>query len=114
MATVAFIVGVYVSNAWEKHVGTQDDGRIVIDEFAGMWIAMLPLTLPGFFTPTNLLLSFILFRLFDIWKPWPIGLLDKNVKGGLGVMIDDVVAGIFAAVGLLLLILFITVVIYGA
>ena len=114
MATVAFIVGVYVSNAWEKHVGTQDDGRIVIDEFAGMWIAMLPLTLPGFYTPTNLLLSFILFRLFDIWKPWPIGLLDKNVKGGLGVMIDDVVAGIFAAVGLLLLILFITVVIYGA
>ena len=97
-------LGIYAANIWEKHTGSHDDGRIVIDEFAGMWIAMLPLTVTGLFTPLNLALSFGLFRFFDIIKPWPIGWLDKHVSGGLGVMIDDVIAGLFASAALLLII----------
>lgn len=104
MIIAASLVGVYAANIWQKHTGSHDDGRIVIDEFAGMWIAMLPLTISGLFTPLNLALSFILFRFFDIIKPWPIGWLDKHVGDGLGVMIDDVVAGLFAAASLLLII----------
>jgi phosphatidylglycerophosphatase A len=67
---------------------------VVIDEVVGQWI---PLLIAG----VNLWLyvpAFLLFRLFDIWKPWPISWLDKNVKGAFGVMIDDILAGIFAAI----------------
>ena len=55
-------------------------------------------------TPIFIISGFILFRLFDIWKPWPIRRLDRSVSGGLGIMLDDIVAGIFAAVILQLII----------
>lgn len=108
MIALSIVLGIYAANLWEKHTGSHDDGRIVIDEFAGMWIAMLPLTVTGLFTPLNLALSFGLFRFFDIIKPWPIGWLDKHISGGLGVMLDDVIAGLFA-LGALLLIIFIVI-----
>lgn len=101
----ATISGVFAANTWQHHTGSHDDGRIVIDEFAGMWIAMLPLTVAELYTPTNLVLSFVLFRFFDIIKPWPIGWLDKHISGGHGVMIDDVIAGIFAAISLVIIII---------
>lgn len=104
MIIASTLIGIHCANIWEKHTGSHDDGRIVIDEFAGMWIAMLPLTIAELYTPTNLCLSFALFRFFDILKPWPIGWLDKHVSGGLGVMIDDVLAGLFAAISLLIII----------
>lgn len=104
MIALSIALGIYTANIWEKYTGSHDDGRIVIDEFAGMWIAMLPLTVAGLFTPLNLALSFGLFRFFDIVKPWPIGWLDKHVSGGLGVMIDDVIAGLFASAALLFII----------
>lgn len=75
--------------------GEADPGWVVIDEVAGMWLAMLPLahpTLPG------VAAAFALFRLFDIWKPGPVGRLDR-VPGRVGVMADDVAAGLFAAAG---------------
>lgn len=100
----ATISGVFAANVWQRYTGGHDDGRIVIDEFAGMWIAMLPLTIAELYTPTNLCLSFALFRFFDIIKPWPIGWLDKHISGGLGVMIDDVIAGLFAAASLILIV----------
>ena len=74
-----------------------DHGGIVWDEFVGFWLTML-------FAPAGLiwlLLGFGLFRLFDIVKPWPIKLLDQKVHGGFGIMIDDVLAGLFAGLSLL-------------
>ena len=74
--------------------GTEDPGWVVIDEFAGQWIALLPL---AHATPLGLLLAFALFRLFDITKPGPIGWADR-MGGAFGVMADDVLAGGLAAV----------------
>jgi phosphatidylglycerophosphatase A len=95
---------VFFSGWWSSHIyvrktGRIDPGEIVIDEVAGLWIALL-------FTGGNLVLcgaAFLFFRLFDIWKPWPINWLDQNVTGAFGVMIDDILAGIYAAVVVLLL-----------
>jgi phosphatidylglycerophosphatase A len=73
--------------------GTEDPGWVVIDEFAGQWIALLPLAAP---TPLGLLAAFALFRLFDITKPGPVGWADRQ-HGAFGVMADDVIAGAIAA-----------------
>lgn len=74
-------------------VAADDPQWIVLDEVAGVWLAV------SLIDPSALsyALGFLLFRLLDIWKPWPIGWVDKNVGGGLGVMLDDYVAGFFAA-----------------
>lgn len=98
------LLGTVAINQIEKLSGIHDAPEIVIDEVAGMWIAMLPLYHLGVgYAP--LFLAFALFRLFDIVKPWPISWLDKQVHGGLGVMIDDIVAGIFAIIGIEILFL---------
>ena len=78
----------YTSAALEVH----DHPGIVIDEFAGFLITMIAVPLNLY----TLVLGFMLFRLFDIIKPWPISWLDRKVHGGLGIMLDDVLAGIFA------------------
>ena len=96
-------VGVYACGRTAHELRTHDHGAIVWDEFVGMWIALAPLAgaAPG--TPTQwlqVLAGFLLFRLFDIWKPWPISWFDRNVHGGFGIMLDDVAAG--AAAGLAL------------
>ncbi len=83
---------------YEKEVGEHDSKEIVIDELVGMW---LTLSICGI-TNENIIimsaLAFIFFRLFDIWKPSIIGKIDKNIKGGWGVMGDDLVAGVAAGV----------------
>ena len=83
---------------YEKEVGMHDGKEIVIDELAGMWIALAICGINSenmiFMAP----LAFIFFRIFDIWKPSIIGRIDREVKGGLGVMGDDVVAGIAAGI----------------
>jgi phosphatidylglycerophosphatase A len=89
----AFGLGVVVSNQVERKLGHHDHGAIVWDEFVGVWIALLA----SGGTVWGTVLGFALFRLFDIAKPWPISVLDRRVGGGLGVMIDDVAAGIVAA-----------------
>lgn len=100
---VGFVIGVWVCDIAGRLLGVADHRSVVWDEFIGQWIALIPLvgfTAPGV-TGLNgwmLLAGFVLFRLFDVWKPWPISWLDRRMKGGLGVMIDDVVAGVFAAV----------------
>lgn len=89
---IGFAIGVYLCEHASKVMGVHDHGGIVWDEFIGMWLAMLavPLGWPW------LLAGFVLFRIFDIAKPWPIGWLDKKVSGGFGIMIDDVLAGLYA------------------
>ncbi|MDD3325023.1 MAG: phosphatidylglycerophosphatase A [Sulfurospirillaceae bacterium] len=88
------ILGIKHINIYEKTSNTHDDKTIVIDEVAGVWIALLI----SHGTLTQAVLSFAFFRIFDIWKPSIIGKIDTNVKGGLGVMGDDIVAGIVAGI----------------
>ncbi|WP_422136842.1 phosphatidylglycerophosphatase A [Endozoicomonas sp. ALD040] len=91
---VSIVLGIWLCGKTSKDLGVHDHPGIVWDEFVGYWITMLA-------APRGwewVLVGFILFRIFDIWKPWPIGWLDKRVHGGLGIMIDDIVAGIFALV----------------
>jgi phosphatidylglycerophosphatase A len=89
------IVAIKEINIYERMIGTHDNSEIVIDELAGMWIAMsiAGVTSDGYLMAT---LAFVFFRIFDIWKPSIIGRIDKNVDGGMGVMGDDIVAGVFA------------------
>lgn len=87
---LAFLLGVYVSEKVTQDLGTHDYGGIVWDEVVGYLLTM-------FMVPHSLIwivLGFILFRVFDIWKPQPIGWVDERVKGGLGIMLDDVLAAI--------------------
>ena len=95
-AVVVFFIGWWASERFSLATDSDDAGCIVIDEVVGQWIAMaaVPATVPW------VILSFVLFRLFDIFKPWPIRGVERSSKGGFGVMIDDVLAGLLAgAVG---------------
>ena len=104
---IGFGVGVWACNVAGRALGVDDHRSLVWDEFIGQLIALIPLLIPGLlpaggFAWWMLLAGFGLFRLFDVWKPWPISWLDRRVKGGMGVMVDDVVAGVFAAIVLAL------------
>jgi phosphatidylglycerophosphatase A len=93
-ATVlCFLIGWWVVTQVNARHGVGDAGAIVIDEVAGMW-----LTLIGVGANAWILVGFVLFRIFDIAKPWPVGWLDRHVHGGLGVMADDIAAGVYAAI----------------
>lgn len=96
---LATVAGIFLCDAASRKLGVHDHGGIVWDEFAGLWLALFALP-AGVWWP---LLGFALFRLFDIVKPFPISWLDKQVDGGLGIMIDDIVAGSFAFICLQLL-----------
>ena len=89
-----FAVGVYLCGHVSRKLGVHDHGGIVWDEMLGYWLsaALVPLQWPW------LLAAFLLFRFFDILKPWPIRQLDKKVSGGFGIMIDDVVAALFTLI----------------
>jgi len=86
------IVGITICGKAADELGVHDHPAIVWDEIAGYLITMIlvPVSL------TNIIIGFAFFRLFDIVKPWPISLLDKKVSGGLGIMVDDILAGVFA------------------
>jgi len=90
----AFAFGVWVCGAAAKRLGVHDHPGIVFDEVVGYLIAML--TAPAGWLWIGA--GFLLFRLFDIWKPWPISLADRRVHGGFGIMLDDALAGALAAV----------------
>jgi len=86
--------GIYICGKAADDLGVHDHPAIVWDEFIGFFITM-------FMVPVSwqsILVGFILFRIFDIFKPWPISFIDKNMTGGSGIMFDDVLAGIFALV----------------
>ena len=92
IVVVSFVVGIWLCQRTADALGVHDHPAIVWDEFVGMWIVLA-------LQPTQwwwIGLAFVLFRVFDIWKPWPIGWLDQKVSGGLGIMLDDVLAGIYA------------------
>ncbi len=90
--------GVWICGESARRLGVHDHGGIVWDEIAGMYLTLLAVG-PE---PAWILAAFLLFRLFDIWKPWPIRDLDHSLQGGLGIMLDDVIAALYA-VGILLI-----------
>nr|WP_246480431.1 phosphatidylglycerophosphatase A [Motiliproteus sediminis] len=89
---VAFVIGIYFCDKTSRDLGVHDHGGIVWDEFVGLWITLI-LIPPGW---GWLFAGFVVFRFFDILKPWPIRWADKRVSGGFGIMLDDVLAGIYA------------------
>lgn len=97
---LCILLGIWAASLYEAHSGKKDASEVIIDEVAGQWSVLLvaPLTLEGFIA------AFILFRLFDITKPFPIRKAEA-IPGGVGVMADDIVAGFFAGTGLILLML---------
>mgnify|MGYP003115936673 FL=1 len=99
-SAVLLLVGVWASALHSKTLGTHDAGEIVVDEVVGQWtvLAVAPFSLLGW------LVAFVLFRLFDVLKPWPISWIDKRVSGGWGIMLDDVVAGLFGALAISLIV----------
>lgn len=104
VVVIACLVGIKICQVTSDDMGVHDHGSIVWDEFAGLWITMLvvPLLDLSAFDWKWLITGFVLFRFFDMVKPWPIGWLDKRVHGGLGIMLDDIVAGAMAGVALYL------------
>ena len=94
---VLFAIGVWASNRTCEMTGVGDPSSIVIDEVSGQLIALTPLVLLRSFSIPALVIGFVLFRLFDIFKPYPIRKLER-LHGGLGVMADDALAGVYAAV----------------
>ncbi|MES2729608.1 MAG: phosphatidylglycerophosphatase A [Pseudomonadota bacterium] len=90
IATLFIILaGVWSTTVLQHRLGIADDGRIVIDEVAGISIALLMIPL----TPWTIIAAIVLFRMLDILKPGPIGWLDRNIKGAWGVIADDLLAG---------------------
>ncbi len=91
---LVFLAGLWASARYAGAAGGGDPGAVVIDEVAGQWLTLV-------FLPADLrayVLAFVLFRLFDIAKPWPIGWMDRTLENGLGIMVDDLMAGLYAAV----------------
>ena len=88
-----FITGIYICGYTSQKLGMDDHPAIVWDEIVGFLITMIMVPVGWMW----ILAGFLLFRLFDILKPWPISVLDRRLKGGIGIMLDDVLAGVFAA-----------------
>lgn len=114
------LVGIKLSDIYASTVSKPDPSEVVVDEVAGMFLAVCtfalcytPLIMHNemryapllTMMPYYMFTLFVLFRIFDIWKPGPIGWCDSNLKGGLGIMLDDIVAGLFAGISLFLLVL---------
>lgn len=103
---IVAIMGIAAGNYVENHGGGKDPGSVVIDEVAGQWLTLgLALVIPAVTIgsdvtvgPAGLAISFVVFRLFDITKPWPCSWADHRVRGGLGIMADDIIAGLYAGV----------------
>ncbi len=97
-AIIAFALGCWAAPRVARTSGQSDPGFIVIDEVAAQWLVLVaaPLDWRAYAA------AFLLFRVFDIAKPWPIGAVERRVKGGLGIMLDDIVAALYALVLLLI------------
>lgn len=92
VVSTMLIFGIWLCGKVSDDLGVHDHSGIVWDEWVGFFITMI-------WVPSGwlwILLGFLLFRLFDIWKPWPIGWLDRHLSGGLGIMLDDVLAGVYS------------------
>lgn len=92
-AWTLFALGAWAAEEFRRRAGTKDPQAVVVDEAAGQWLALVP-------AGDDILAyaaGFLLFRLFDIWKPWPVSWADRRIEGGWGIMLDDMIAGAYAA-----------------
>jgi phosphatidylglycerophosphatase A len=96
---IVFAIGWWVAATVAKVSAIEDPSAVVIDEITGQWLVLVPVPLD----PLAYTLAFLLFRLFDIWKPWPVRWADRHVKGGLGIMLDDLLAAVYAVVPVVVL-----------
>lgn len=96
---ITFVIGCLLAGSAEKILDQADAGPIVIDEFVGMFITLS--AAPNH--PAAWILAFLLFRLFDVLKPFPVSWFDQRIHGGFGIMMDDVIAGLYALISLQLL-----------
>ncbi len=100
VVVISSFVGVTICQKTSDDMGVHDHGSIVWDEFVGFWLTMLPVVLLS--VPLQdwrwPIAGFIIFRFFDMVKPWPISWFDKNIHGGFGIMVDDIVAGIVSGI----------------
>jgi len=94
LTIIAFIVGIWICQQSADWLGKEDPSAVVWDEIVGYLITMIAAPTGWFWV----VIGFVLFRFFDILKPWPISLADREIHGGLGIMLDDVIAGVFAGV----------------
>lgn len=94
LVAVLTILATWLCHRVEQEIGVHDHPGMNLDEFIGYWVAMINAPLGWRWV----VLGFVLFRIFDMWKPWPISWLDDNIGGGFGMIFDDVVAGLFALV----------------
>lgn len=98
---LATLLGLWAAAEFEKASGIHDSKMVVIDEVAGLWLTLLPISVLS--SPSDplyaayIFAAFILFRFFDIIKPWPVSFFDQKIKGAIGVMADDLMAGLYAA-----------------
>jgi len=106
LAAALFGAGVWAGGRLVAASGVEDDPRIVLDEVVGQLVALAPLLVAGW-TPRAALSAwlpvvtgFVAFRVFDVWKPGPVRMADERIPGGLGVMVDDLAAGVLAALAL--------------
>ena len=101
----SFVICYFATKGLENH--EKDQKSIVIDELAGMWVALIPVA--GIISMREVmicsLLAFLFFRIFDIWKPYPIDIVDRKIKNYFGVVIDDLIAGVYAAIAIYLILL---------
>jgi len=95
-----FLVGSLIVNRAERLLGVKDPPELCIDEVPGMWLALIPFDDPSL---GLMLAAFVLFRIFDIAKPWPVSASEHWLPGGFGIMLDDIVAGFLAMLGAWLL-----------
>ena len=100
-ALLTTLLGIWACGTYAKKIGVNDPSECVIDEVAGQWIALLPIAVaaPDVLAWRPYIAGFLLFRLFDMWKPWPVAQFER-LPGGLGIMMDDVAAGLLAGLAL--------------
>ena len=99
ISAVLFVLGIWICGTSSRRLGVHDHGGIVWDEIVGMLLT-LSVVPPE---PLWIVAAFFAFRLFDVWKPWPIRDVDHSLHGGLGIMLDDVLAAAYAALALFIL-----------
>jgi len=92
---IALLAGLWASARYCNASGEKDPSRVVIDEVAGQFLALAPIAVPD---PVTYAVAFFTFRIFDIFKPWPAGWCDRELPGAPGVMFDDIIAGVYAAI----------------
>jgi phosphatidylglycerophosphatase A len=101
VVTVFTMLAVWIADVAEKICAQKDPGCIVIDEIAGILVTFIGVP----FEPLTAMIGFIIFRIFDIFKPYPIGFIERKLQGGAGIVVDDVVAGVLSNLSLRLLLL---------